>query len=804
MSNILSDEELDNENNIPTSLEKFIKITNEHTDTANKALGEITKIKDKKEYNRKLRVLKNKYPFLNNHRIDKRTSNKKIFRMNFKYMIKDLDMTTEYLSEDNVNPNYISSSQLKKITKYIRNKLCGLFKHAQAGKTGLCIQEMINSLRKGNIIICFAKNTLDANDQWASRAISALQKAFPDKQLNEIIGVLATKCKNKEVRHLKHVADAETAIYKGEIQVLFVCSQSIRPSNIFYIMNSSFNKEYQKKFDIQYDECHNPKEGIPTHRILIENILMLKCVNTLLMCTATPDPLWIHLKEEDTDAWLNIWCKDIIMQNSFDYTKCDKIKSDSPEYSSLQNANIIKYGCKSDRGLLKIQEKGFIKRLLYCYENKYCDRSNCKQWSYKKEKTANGVEIKIKLKGKALFKNIVENLIEKSKLGMGGISWFNNEQPSFENGIDSLRNIIPTIIGYPAIDYRGPINKQERSIHIMSTPCRVLLTRSLQEIAVDLPYKPYVLGKYGGKNILMYKNTLGETFNEEVSEIMGEGEFNEQLNRLINYTKNDNRPLICMGNYEQTGESITYVHNKYGIVNSVHILSSLGAAWKDYQRACRLNYKLGGFDITDFQEKYLIGEEIVIENALRIEQEIDDHVDRLINDGYSNLTIMVTDPTIQINSIHENSLQQSIPVKITILEHDDTNIIRLKELFKKTKRTDSLPEIMDLLIKAYKSGTLEIDDKTGKLKEGWDKGENKFKINQNKCYGERCKNTKGYWKFTSYKDNYTMNHNNFMQEDKKKPNKKYDCDLLVCLIKYVSCDGSETNPSSRWWLVYKY
>jgi len=99
---------------------------------------------------------------------------------------------------------------------------------------------------------------------------------------------------------------------------------------------------------------------------------------------------------------------------------------------------------------------------------------------------------------------------------------------------------------------------------------------------------------------------------------------------------------------------------------------------------------------------------------------------------------------------------------------------------------------------------LEIDDKTGKLIEDWDNGENKFKINQNKCYKECNKNKKGYWKFTSYKDNYDMSHNNFMQEDNKKPNKKYDCDILVCLNKYISDDESETNPSSRWWLVYKY
>ena len=197
-----------------------------------------------------------------------------------------------------------------------------------------------------------------------------------------------------------------------------------------------------------------------------------------------------------------------------------------------------------------------------------------------------------------------------------------------------------------------------------------------------------------------------------------------------------------MGNYEQTGESITYVNDKYGIVNSVHILSSLGAAWKDYQRACRLNYKLGGFKSKEFPEKYLIGDEIVIDNALQIEKERDDHIDKLIEGGYSNLSQIVTNTNSQIDSHRENKLQQSIPVKITILEHDDDNIIKLKGLFNKNTRTLYLYEIMNLLIKAYKSGALEIHDKTGKLKEDWDKGENKFKINQNKCYKNKCINEK--------------------------------------------------------------
>ena len=164
----------------------------------------------------------------------------------------------------------------------------------------------------------------------------------------------------------------------------------------------------------------------------------------------------------------------------------------------------------------------------------------------------------------------------------------------------------------------------------------------------------------------MYKNNQGETVNEDVSKIMGSGEFNEQLYKLIKDKDINERPLICMGNYEQTGESITYVNDKYGIVNSVHILSSLGAAWKDYQRACRLNYKLGGFKSKEFPEKYLIGDEIVIDNALQIEKERDDHIDKLIEGGYSNLSQIVTNTNSQIDSHRENKLQQSTATLVFI------------------------------------------------------------------------------------------------------------------------------------------
>ena len=802
-------------NRIPESFERFCKASDNYMNEVNRKIQEISQIKSKKDYKSKISVLKDKHPFLLNHKIDKRTSHKKIFRMNYKSIINELQMCKEILQDGSNNPNYISRSQLKKITKYLQKKLCPLIKHAQSGKTGLCISEMIDSLKKGNIIICITKNTLDANEQWTHRALKCLKEEFPGKKIRDLVMVLSSKnnINNNDITHCKTVNDALIGIYEKGINVIFACSHTIRLTDIYKIISSPFNKEYKKTFDIQYDECHNDKEGIPVHKTIIESLLMLKSLNKMLLCTATPENLWDDTDEEDELSNFTLFIKESIMPNSIDFSNFDKLKSDDPAYSSLIDSELIEYDNDMNLNNLNMRtgapKRVSLETLIRCYGKEYCVKPNKKTWFNEKvidEET--GKKKLIQLRGKKLLINVVTKLIQTSELGMPQIcSMFRNEEEAYINGITSLHKIIPNIIGFPKKGTYGPLNKlaSECTIHIISTPCRVCLTRSLQEYGINLPYNPYILGKYGGKNILMYKNETNEIINEDVSNIMGEGEFNEQLYKLIDSKNIKTRPLICIGNYEQTGESITFVNNKYGIVNSVSILVSLGAT-KDYQRACRLCYKTTGF--TDERmlrhDKYLIGSNCSIKNALQVEKDKDDHIDILKEGGYPNSS--------QIENIyHENSKNnssingtKSIPVAVTVMDPDNESVSRLKEIFNMKNRTKYLTEIMELLIKAYKDGSIEFHDKTGKLIEEWNKGINPFKINQNKCYKKGLLNKKGYWKFNSYKDNYDLDHNNIMQVDKKKPNLKYDCDILVCLHKYVSDDGSESNPPNRWWLVYKY
>ena len=71
------------------------------------------------------------------------------------------------------------------------------------------------------------------------------------------------------------------------------------------------------------------------------------------------------------------------------------------------------------------------------------------------------------------------------------------EPVAFSNGIKSVMKIIPELMSERILT--------ERTIHVISSPCRVCFTRALQKFAVNMYYEPYVLGKYKQKNVLMFK-----------------------------------------------------------------------------------------------------------------------------------------------------------------------------------------------------------------------------------------------------------------------------------------------------------
>ena len=53
--------------------------------------------------------------------------------------------------------------EIKEIYKYVICKITGLYKHAQALKTGYCNREIINAFSEPNTIsVCITKNSLEA------------------------------------------------------------------------------------------------------------------------------------------------------------------------------------------------------------------------------------------------------------------------------------------------------------------------------------------------------------------------------------------------------------------------------------------------------------------------------------------------------------------------------------------------------------------------------------------------------------------------------------------------------------------
>ena len=100
-----------------------------------------------------LKCLKRKYNYLSRFKISKRT---KI--TDCKAYIYELLLLKDFKDR-------FSVEEIKTIYEYCISKIRGLYKHAQALKTGFCNGQIINGFSEENTIsICITKNTLEANE----------------------------------------------------------------------------------------------------------------------------------------------------------------------------------------------------------------------------------------------------------------------------------------------------------------------------------------------------------------------------------------------------------------------------------------------------------------------------------------------------------------------------------------------------------------------------------------------------------------------------------------------------------------
>ena len=339
----------------------------------------------------------------------------------------------------------------------------------------------------------------------------------------------------------------------------------------------------------------------------------------------------------------------------------------------------------------------------------------------------------------------------------------------------------------------------EFNLHIISTPCRTIITRYLAKEAIKKDYKPIVLAIYGSKYHLFYDG------NEIIvgSTIMKSGQFNEKLDNVIEYLKsrniNINRPFIIIGNYSPTGESITFVNYTYGIVRANCRLISRDAS-SDYQEGSRSNYITKKFKENDknWKEpiKYLVGPKSYIQNCLAVEKENDERIDILKNrcDDTSETDTHVFN-NISSNK-NANSLQFSIPVKITINDRDHPEVKKLIDITNKSKRSkEDKEKFLNILLGCVDDPYIDVQmsDKTGKLC-----GE--FTIKDIRTYSKFRKNKKD-WRFKSYKESYKMDKpyiNNKSNIDKNQ------CDLLTCIDDYITENEDFVNFKKDWWLSYAY
>jgi len=739
-----------------------------------KVKEEFEKYKDKPDL---LQCLKKKHSFLKPYRISKKTKIEEC-----KGHVHEL-FEQEYFSEFSENDKQI-------IYEYSILKIRGLYKHAQALKTGFCNGQISENFIKrgdcnGQIItglseektlsVCITKNTLEANEQWLTRLFKELDTRYPQVKLTNKIMIISSK-KNDLEGHATHCKNMDKAWSylkkKNEFKIIFICSNKIRIQDIHEMAVSFSNliEELAKNIRILHDEAHNTKEGIPPFRQIIENIIILPNVLSYEPITASLGNI--------VDDKNPIWVEKNLEKYAINFTDFDKTKSDDPKYSSISDYNT------------------------YNFE----DLSSNKDWN---SKIKDNISRKYFIRVDDKYKNKKLGDLKESELGdidrrrvLEFCQFMKNdkEKEALMNGINTLN--LNVLLGFDLYI------KDEFNLHICSTPNRKIITYKLCKVALKQSYKPIVLGIYGNQKD-KYHLFIKGVEEKCVDDIMGDGEFNCKLHNLIKHLEssgiNTKRPFIVIGNYTPTGESLSFVNYEYGTVRSVVRLISTNAE-EDYQSACRGNYmntkfieKLG----SDWKSpvKYLIGHKKFITNSLSYEAENDARIDSFDNISRDTNPNNIVLPSSTKKESSSNGTV-AIPIKINIGDKDNKDVKKLIEIAsQRIREEDDKIEFLEILKKCCKDEEIDcsIEDKTGKF--DWAK----MKLEDFRCYKKDFSPPKkGYWKFKNYQNNF-ITEQPFINNTSN--HVAGQCEILICNYKYVlkNKDGTkDINHTTTWWMGYKY
>jgi hypothetical protein len=583
-------------------------------------------------------------------------------------------------SIDTIQAKYKRDYEL--ITSMLIRKITGIYKHGQTDKTALCNQRIIYNSRRNRLTIAVSKNTLDAKDQWTSRLMKDQHRACPKTPLKDVILVVSSKKNdlNGNATHCKNIQEAIGHLLRGNYSVMFMCSNETRFTDIHSLLECyhGFNDSRRKKIDIILDEAHNDKAGIPPHRELVENIIMSPFVESFIPVSASKGPI------ANGDI---LWRDENLERHAVDYTEHSRTISTSENYSSISDAihipieDVMKHSSYKNYGITHFDRDMFVESE---EPGKYDGWSEEQKWEDVDKRRE--LEFTPFLQHETLAYNLALNFLDN--------------------------NILET----PLITSDG------LNVHIMTTPLRKAFTNSLCRHAVNKPYNPICIGIYGSNMWVFYRNKIGVIQKENFKATgSSSNEVNEKINDILGYLKEKGesvkRPLLIMGNYEVTGEAITFVHYEYGTIRSQICLPSANTSpEKNYQAFLRSNYTDTRFKKNDpnfkHPEKFIIGFQEALDDAITYEEENDLRVKRLLEDskrGTTNTPLVVSQPVVEEKRV-------SVPCKLQITDPDDPSYDELRKILSYARRKDEQKhDVLKLLHEMSQRSALVLIDPTAKF-----------------------------------------------------------------------------------------
>lgn len=667
-------------------------------------------------------------------------------------------------------------------------KITGIYKHGQTEKTGLCNLRILSNIKLNKFSIAIAKNMLDAKKQWEERLIKALKKEYPGKSIKDIILVVSS-VKNDlggNATHCKTIDAAISNFIRGDFKILFICSNNKRFEDVLQLLHAydGLAESKQLPIDIQHDEAHNIEEGIPSKREYADNIIINPHVESYVPVTASYEPL-IDEKEP-------LWKRENLDMYAIDYTKCSNTMSTSKDYSSISDAEKVSFEkIKAGPNFTDYKITAFDKDIF-----EKADASAGRKYP------------------ESMSKEDIEADKERRRQ-LEFCIFMDKERDALNLGMNLLDNTYRHEYTRDGTTITSPIILEGvKNLHIITTPNRVALTMTLLEYAAKKSYKPVCIGLYRGGIHIQYEDSLGEIIYKKYSDLPDDcnsEEVNNKINDIFVYllSKGESlkRPVIIMGNYKPTGESITFVHYKYGTLRSGTVLPSPGMtrekAYQAYLRICFMDTKFVEHD-KDFVHpiKFMIGYQKQIDDAVNYELQNDQRI------------LGLQDPIPPVPPIpsvdqSDTNLGISIPISIAIEDMSDDVIQTLWEhLAKKQRTSQDKQDILNLLDVSVKLGLATLDDPTGKFDfasytllhvRTWKKHTQEEIADRNAELGGDCEPFESTYRFREYHSKHTIKEPYI---NNKAAMQAKTCEILVAYHKYEY--KGFTNHKSRIWLSYKY